>query len=115
MRWLTVMPVNRDFSASFCLMNRSALISLSLHTRTSAGHLVVGEFTGAGGGRYILIANASCYTPFAGDIAVSASVKKLAEVPKEPGRKMKWQDVPKDGHLRSQNLAAGDGRLYAVK
>jgi hypothetical protein len=82
---------------------------------TTAGNLVVGEFTGPKGTQYILLANASCSVPFDGDIVFSSAVKKLAEVPKTPGRKLKWQSLPKDKILHTQHLAPGDGRLFEVK
>jgi hypothetical protein len=81
----------------------------------SAGHLVVGEFSNAEGARYVLLANASCFAPFDGDITFSVPVKGLAEAPKVPGQAMAWHALPTDRCLRGRHLAAGDGRLYAVR
>jgi hypothetical protein len=81
----------------------------------SAGHLVVGEFTNAKGARYVLLANASCSSPFDGDIVFSATVRALAEVPKMPGQAMAWHELPMGSCLRGRHLAAGDGRLYAAR
>jgi hypothetical protein len=81
---------------------------------TSAGHLVVGEFTDGQGMRCLLLANASWSAPCAGDVAFSVTLKGLAEVPKVSGHALAWRNPPTDGRLRGRNLAAGDGRLYAL-
>lgn len=89
--------------------------SKALVPKISAGHLVVGEFTCDGGTRYILLANASYSEPFIGDIIFSRAVLSIGEVPKTAGQTIQWQDLPKNGRLAKQQLAAGDGRLYLVK